>query len=577
MKKQTYKKLFTVATASAMAAGAVVAVAPTQADAASPFKDLKETNTHYSNIVELTQRGVITGYEDGTYRAGNSINRAQAAKIIAGVLGLDTTNVKNPGFSDVSEKNANYGPIAALANAGIINGFEGKFNPGGTLTRGQMAKIIDNAFNLSGGEEITFPFTDVAKSQYKVHIANLFANEVTTGVTATKFDEKSPVTRGQLASFVARAEKVAGSEKPGTETPGATTSTVEKAVTVLNVTNNLVTINGEQFEVAPEVASVFNTANAEALKDAETTLVIEYKVEPTASLANVAKKGKIVGVKTLKITKSGVTFNAKGYTIPSLSVTGNNVTLANVVTPALEVAAGNTVTLNGVTATTITVGKGAKITIDANTKLTTIKLAPGEKIENVIANYAAVKDQLKDVKVEGSTSGGGGGGSSSGGNRPVTKAELDKALDQATDTINNQLADSQLTIGSVNFANNKLTIDLTTLDTAYTVAEARTDLAKLKAIITNSDIYKLAEKVTFENGSKEGYTKSQLTGSGELVAGGIIATGLFGEKKSEELMGAVANKQNLLKVIDKETYTVTLTFVTSDKKVHTKEYSLVIK
>ncbi|MER1984837.1 MAG: S-layer homology domain-containing protein [Solibacillus sp.] len=487
MKKQTYKKLFTVATASAMAAGAVVAVAPTQADAASPFKDLKETNTHYSNIVELTQRGVITGYEDGTYRAGNSINRAQAAKIIAGVLGLDTTNVKNPGFSDVSEKNANYGPIAALANAGIINGFEGKFNPAGTLTRGQMAKIIDNAFNLSGGEEITFPFTDVAKSQYKVHIANLFANEVTTGVTATKFDEKSPVTRGQLASFVARAEKVAGSEKPGTEKPGSTT-TSEKAVTLLNVTNNLVTINGEQFDIAPEVASVFNAANAEALKDSETTLVIEYTLEPTASLANVAKKGKIVGVKTLKITKSGVTFNAKGYTIPSLSVTGNNVTLANVVVTSLDVAAGNTVTLNGVTATTITVAKGAKITIDANTKLTTIKLAPGEKIENVIANYAAVKDQLKDVKVEGSTGGGGGGGGSVTPQPDTEKAQ--KAINEGL---------KGLKIGSASFDGLTLTVNISaTADTAYTVADALDDKSKLVVAIQNSGILSYVKTVTLD-------------------------------------------------------------------------------
>lgn len=558
MKKQTYKKLFTVATASAMAAGAVVAVAPAQADAASPFSDVKETNTHYTNIVELTQRGVITGYEDGTFRAGQSINRAQAAKIIAGILGLDTTNVTNPGFSDVSVNNANYGPIAALANAGIINGFEGKYNPAGTLTRGQMAKIIDNAFNLSGGNVDALPFTDIQKSQYKVHIADLFANNVTTGVTATKFDEKSPVTRGQLASFVVRAEKVAGNDggsETGTETA---TTTVEKAVTLLNVTNNLVTINGEQFDIAPEVAGVFNTANAAALKEADTTLVIEYTVEKTASLANVAaKKGKIVGLKSLKITQSGVKFDAKGYTIPSLSVAGNNVTVSNVVTPALEVAAGNTVTLNGVTATTITLAKGAKITVDANTKLTTIKLAPGDKIENVITNYAAIKDQLKDTKVEQSTTGGGGGGGTTGTVTP----QPDTAAAQKA--INDGLKD--LKIGSASFDGYTLTVNVSaTADTAYTVADALDDKAKLVVAIQNSGILEYVSTVTLD----KQYTLTDVKALSNAKLALIVAD--FLGLDDAALEATLSNKNaDLTPYLKGNTKSVPATFTDGTKRTYT--------
>ena len=104
MKTQSYKKAFNVAIATVVAAGAVVAVAPIQADAALSFSDVKETNSHYANILNLAERGVINGYEDGTFRPGESIKRGQAAKIIAGVLGLDTTNVKNPNFKDVQQK-----------------------------------------------------------------------------------------------------------------------------------------------------------------------------------------------------------------------------------------------------------------------------------------------------------------------------------------------------------------------------------------------------------------------------------------------------------------------------------------
>lgn len=207
MNKRLYKKRFNVGLATMLAAGAVVAVAP-QVDAALSFTDVKETNTHYANIMNLAERGIIRGYEDGSFRPGDSIKRGNAAHIIAEVIGLDTTNVENPNFKDISTKNSNYGAIAALANAGIISGFEdGTYRANDYLTRGQMAKIIANAFQLTSNGE-ALPFTDIENSQYKENIAALFINNVTTGVTATTFDAKSNVTRGQLASFVVRAEKV---------------------------------------------------------------------------------------------------------------------------------------------------------------------------------------------------------------------------------------------------------------------------------------------------------------------------------------------------------------------------------
>lgn len=207
MKKQTSKKMFNVVIATSLATGAVVAVSPTETGAALQFSDVKETNTHYENILNLADRKVVNGYEDGTYRPGESIKRGNAAQIIARILDLNTTNVKNPGFKDVSTENPKYGAIAALAEAGIIGGFEDNtYRPNETLTRGQMAKIIANAFELTANNATT-PFTDIETSQYKENIEALFANKVTTGATATSFDVRSTVTRGQLASFVVRAEE----------------------------------------------------------------------------------------------------------------------------------------------------------------------------------------------------------------------------------------------------------------------------------------------------------------------------------------------------------------------------------
>lgn len=459
MKKQSYKKLFNVALTTTLAAGAVVAVAP-QAEAAISFKDVKETNTHYANIMNLAERGVIRGYEDGTFRPGDSIKRGNAAHIIAEIIGLDTKNVKNPNFKDISTKNSNYGAIAALANAGIINGFEdGTYRANDMLTRGQMAKIIDNAFKLaSNGEPL--PFTDVQNSQYKEHIAALYANNVTTGVTPTFFDAKSNVTRGQLSSFVVRAEKAAATPAPGTPT-------VEEGVfTVGSVVGNTVKIGNEDFEVSSELAAVFNADNAAALQDSVVTLVVEYAPESVASTTPVfAKgKGKIVGIKTLKLVKDNTSFNPKGFKIPKVEAAAKSLTLLNVKADNLELAAGSTVTisggeiaklvvaddavvtLNNTAVTTVEVKGDGKITIGEGTTLTTVILEKGKKLADVVTNYEAVKSQLENVKVveaDGSVVTppvtppvGGGGGGSTPPSQPTEKEKYISTLNEKLNAIN---------------------------------------------------------------------------------------------------------------------------------------------
>ncbi|MEK3765065.1 S-layer homology domain-containing protein [Solibacillus sp. FSL K6-4121] len=456
MKKQTYKKMFNVALTTTLAAGAVVAVAP-QADAALSFKDVKETNTHYANIMDLAERGIIKGYEDGTFRPGDSIKRGNAAHIIASIIGLDTTNVTNPNFKDISTKNSNYGAIAALANAGIINGFEdGTYRANDNLTRGQMAKIIANAFKLTSNGE-ALPFTDIQNSQYKENIAALFSNNVTTGVTATTFDAKSNVTRGQLSSFVVRAEKASAAPTP--EEP----TTEEGVFTVGSVVGNTVTIAGEQFEVTPELADVFNADNAAALQDSVVTLVIEYAPETVASTTPMfAKgKGKITGIKALKLVKENTSFNPKGFKIAKVEAAAKGLTLTDVKADSLEIPAGINVTISGGEITNLVVANGAavtltdtaveklqvkgegKITLGEGTTLKTVVLEKGKTLADVIANYDAVKDQLTNVKIEESSTvtppAAGGGGGGGGGSTPPAPPTLTAEQQEYVKTLKTKL------------------------------------------------------------------------------------------------------------------------------------------
>lgn len=223
MKKANKKNLFNIAITTALATGAVVAAAPGASEAAATFKDVNVNSIHYSAITELAGRGIINGYPDGTFKSKSPVQRNHTASILANLLRLDTVNVTNPGFKDVPSNYPYYGAIAALENAGIVNGYkDGTYGNNKPLTRGEMAALIVRAFDLGGAADT--PFKDIDDSPYKQAIQILYANNVAKGTSSTTFNPKALVTRGEFASFVVRAESA--NVAPGTPSPQEPTPTV---------------------------------------------------------------------------------------------------------------------------------------------------------------------------------------------------------------------------------------------------------------------------------------------------------------------------------------------------------------
>lgn len=223
-------KLFLASLATVTA----VAAMPTTMNAAyeKPFTDVTKDYIFYNDITNLAARGVLNGYENGSFQPYQAVTRGQVAKIIATALDLNTVNVKDPGFKDVTKQHLFYGPIAALAEKGVISGYKGQYRPNEKLTRGQLAKIITLAFQLNRATELTHAFKDVTeKNSFKYEIQTLLDYGITKGTSATQFSPGTFVTRGQMAAFVVRSEQAVAAEQPGetpTEpTPGEPTTPTE--------------------------------------------------------------------------------------------------------------------------------------------------------------------------------------------------------------------------------------------------------------------------------------------------------------------------------------------------------------
>ncbi|WP_419961109.1 S-layer homology domain-containing protein [Psychrobacillus sp. BM2] len=413
LRQRTYK----AALAMALATGSLVTLSPPNALAADAkeksFSDVQASQHFYEAVKNLTARGIISGYEDGTFRPSENISRAHAAKIMALALGLDTKNVKNPGFKDVSSSHPNYGAIAALVEAGVLKGYENNtFNPDGNLTRAQMAKMLVKGFKFEEEKYSNLPFDDVKNNEWHAnYIQTLFANKITTGKTASKYEPNAYVTRGQAASFIYRTE----------------TTKKQEAIIIQNIANNELTVSDGTYAISKSFANILSESNLAVLKGSHIKYTVKDKEIESISDIEMQTSGNANNY--LVLDGNGDKFNGE------LSTNGNFITIKNITLASLQIKQGTTsVTVDAKVEKLKVHSKTAQVTLGTNAKIGDLLLPAGAKAKDIIPNYDKVKANIAKINgvanpdakpVTPPSSGGGytspGNGSESPGQNPVTE------------------------------------------------------------------------------------------------------------------------------------------------------------
>lgn len=114
--------------------------------AEAEFSDVAAERWSAAYIAAAAKQGIVTGYEDGTFAPADFITRQDAAVILHRActvkkVTLAEGEVRLTDADSVSEYAQ--ASVTALAVSGIISGFpDGSFQPFGTLTRAQAAKMI---------------------------------------------------------------------------------------------------------------------------------------------------------------------------------------------------------------------------------------------------------------------------------------------------------------------------------------------------------------------------------------------------------------------------------------------------
>ena len=156
----------------------------------------------------------IMGYPDGTVQPKGEITRAEACTIFFRLLTESSRDYyfsKTNDYTDVNAGDWFNNAISTLSNAGIVTGYnDGTFRPNQPITRGEMAKIIANFANLNKG---TKSFTDLSDHWSKTYVELAAGNGWIAGYPDGSFRPDQKITRAETVTMINRVlERVPAKE-----------------------------------------------------------------------------------------------------------------------------------------------------------------------------------------------------------------------------------------------------------------------------------------------------------------------------------------------------------------------------
>ncbi|HHY46732.1 MAG TPA: S-layer homology domain-containing protein [Firmicutes bacterium] len=187
-----------------MLPGGIASVLPGGVVSAA-FRDTQ--HSWASDAIEaLSSEGIIGGYPDGTFKPEASISRAEFAKIVARSFAIRPSGV--PRFKDVRSDNWARGYIAAVDDKGIMSGYpDGTFRPSQGITRAEVATALVRALGLNDKLQPRQPapptFADVQNSHWAFRQVEMLNKLGVVPVHfGALFQPGVPATRAEVAWMV---------------------------------------------------------------------------------------------------------------------------------------------------------------------------------------------------------------------------------------------------------------------------------------------------------------------------------------------------------------------------------------
>lgn len=166
----------------------------------------KPDETPPTTLNDTDHYAYIVGYEDGTIRPNGHITRAEAATVFFRLLtdkARDANLTDRSPYPDVSAGDWYNKAIATLSRMGILSGYEdGSFRPNATVTRAEFAAMAAR-FDTEA-KPVDTPFTDLTGCWAADEIAKAYGKGWVNGYGDNTFRPNGPITRAEAVTLINR-------------------------------------------------------------------------------------------------------------------------------------------------------------------------------------------------------------------------------------------------------------------------------------------------------------------------------------------------------------------------------------
>ena len=177
------------------------------------FSDVPKSHWAYDYIMEMVNRGVLSGYPNGRFYPNNSITRAEFSKIMCVSAGLDVNSVKNTSYVDVKSSDW-FAPFIEAGKyylSGYISNGERWYKPNANALREDIAVALVKlkGYDVSIYDEsilyTMFKDKDSISSGARKYVAVAVENGLISGYEDDTFRGQNTVTRAEAATLLWRA------------------------------------------------------------------------------------------------------------------------------------------------------------------------------------------------------------------------------------------------------------------------------------------------------------------------------------------------------------------------------------